>query len=97
MLGTVQDYLDQQGAEPFFRVGDRYGVLYAKMLTKLEDLDPSELDRRAERRNTIDVLPAETLASFCLDVDGVLNNSTVDLAQVVDEHIQAIESWLDAI
>jgi hypothetical protein len=46
----VREYLDDQGVQPFFEIGDRYGALYAKMLALLERLDSKELDRRQERR-----------------------------------------------
>src|ERR1700692_797207 len=69
--GTVQDYLDQQGVQPLFDVADRYGALYAKMLALLERLDSNEIDRRKERRDAVDMLPAGTLASLWLDIDAV--------------------------
>src|SRR4030095_17242921 len=35
---TVGDYLDQQGAAPFFEMGDRYGAVYQRMVDQLKSL-----------------------------------------------------------
>jgi uncharacterized protein len=97
--GTVQDYLDQQGVQPLFDVGDRYGALYAKMLALLERLDSNELDRRQERRDAVDMLPAGTLASLWLDIDAAdtLSAEPGDHRDAVDRHIRAIEDWLERL
>ena len=50
---TVGDYLDQQGAAPFFDVGDRYGAVYQRMVERLERLDADELLRRAGGATTL--------------------------------------------
>ena len=52
---TIGDYLDQQGAAPFFDVGDRYGAVYQRMVERLEDLDADELQHRSSRRNDVDL------------------------------------------
>jgi uncharacterized protein len=95
-LGTVQGYLDLQGVQPFFDIGDRYGALYAKMLALLERLDSKELDRRQERRDAVDMLPSGTLASLWLDIDASEEPSAApdDHGDAVDRHIRAIEDWL---
>lgn len=95
----MQDYLDQQGVQPLFDVADRYGALYAKMLALLERLDSNEIDRRKERRDAVDMLPAGTLASLWLDIDAVDTLSAEPGAHrdAVDRHIRAIEDWLERL
>ena len=92
----MQDYLDQQGVQPLFDVADRYGALYAKMLALLERLDSNEIDRRKERRDAVDMLPAGTLASLWLDIDAADTLSAEPGAHrdAVDQHIRTIEDWL---
>ena len=96
--GTVQDYLDQQGAEPYFRNSDRYGVLYDKMLAILEKAAPGELDRRQERREEIDELPSGSIGSAFMDIDAMLGACMQDGPdEIVERHIRAVENWLDSI
>jgi hypothetical protein len=85
--------------QPLFDVGDRYGALYAKMLALLERLDSNELDRRQERRDAVDMLPAGTLASLWLDIDAAdtLSAEPGDHRDAVDRHIRAIEDWLERL
>jgi len=93
--GTVRDYLDMQGVQPFFNVGDRYGELYARMLEVLEEIDPSELDQRQERRDAIDELPAGSRASSFMDIDATLGDAAPeDFDEAVNDHIRSVEKWL---
>jgi Fe-S-cluster containining protein len=97
--GTVREYLDDQGVQPFFEIGDRYGALYAKMLALLESLDSKELDRRQERRDAVDMLPAGALASLWVDIDASVGpaDASGDLSDTVDRHIRAIDDWLHGL
>jgi uncharacterized protein len=97
--GTVQDYLDCQGAAPFFEMGDRYGSLYARMLSLLEALDPGELERRHVRREAVDELPFGTHASPWLDIDATLGEegSGLNPDQAVLLHVQNIERALEEL
>jgi len=96
--GTVQDYLNHQGVESYFRNSDRYGVLYDKMLAILEKAAPDELDRRQERREEIDDLPSGSIGSIFTDIDSVLGASMQDDPdEIVEHHIRAVEKWLDSI
>ncbi|PAY09533.1 hypothetical protein CK489_02700 [Bradyrhizobium sp. UFLA03-84] len=97
--GTVQDYLDQQVVEPYFRNSDRYGVLYDKMLAILEKADPHELDRRQDRRKEIDELPSGSVASAFMDIDSMVRTSLQDDPdKIVERHIKEVEKcliWID--
>jgi|SRR5581483_5551737 len=97
--GTVEDYLDQQEAGPFFDMGDRYGALYEKMLALLEMLDPEELNRRQERRRAVDDLPSGSNASSWLDIDATLarGDDARDLEETVLHHLEAVEDWLKSL
>jgi len=100
--GTVQDYLDQQQLAPFFEMSERYGRLYQKMVETLEKLDPSELERRADRRAAIDDLPAGTLASMWIDIEAAIADAKskyrdVSIEEAVDLHIAAIEAWIGTL
>jgi len=61
--GTVADYLEAQGLAPYFAMGDRYGVVYERMVDLLERMAPAESERRAERRAEIDEMDAGAVAS----------------------------------
>jgi Fe-S-cluster containining protein len=97
--GTVREYLDDQGVQPFFEIGDQYGALYAKMLALLVRLDSKELDRRQERRDAADMLPAGALASLWVDIDASVGpaEASGDLSDTVDRHIRTIEDWLHGL
>jgi hypothetical protein len=98
--GTVQDYLSQQGAKPFFEMSDRYGALYTRMVDLLQSLDPEEFDRRQERRGAVDNLPPGTLAFIWLDIDATDQLNTdrpVDMDHAVARHIRRIDAWIDQI
>jgi uncharacterized protein len=100
--GTVQDYLDHQQLAPFFEVSERYGKLYRKMVDILERLDPTELDRRSDRRAAVDELPPGTLASLWVDVEATLGGQDRSsfrpgTEEAIAHHIDAIESWLDRL
>jgi Fe-S-cluster containining protein len=99
---TVADYLDKQGVAPFFGMGNRYGVAYAKMVEALESLDPDELDRRPDRRKDVEETASGTAVSPWIDIDRTvtgfckINGRAVpeDIDGTVAIHIEAIESWV---
>jgi len=103
--GTVGDYLDAQGLAPYFAMGDRYGVVYDRMVDLLERLAPAESERRAERRAEVDEMDAGAVATSFFDVDATVadycraRGLTVptDVAGLIDFHIRAITAWLDEL
>ena len=102
---TVADYLDEQGVAPFIEMGDRYGVVYQRMVEVLGSLDPEELDRRSSRRDDVDEKAPGLAASSWIDIDKTiadfckLHRRPVpdDLEGTVAVHIEAIESWLASL
>ena len=102
---TVADYLDEQGVAPFIEMGDRYGVVYQRMVEVLGSLDPEELDRRSSRRDDVDEKAPGLAASSWIDIDKTiadfckLHRRPVpdDLEGVIAVHIEAIESWLASL
>ena len=103
--GTVGDYHDAQGLAPYFAMGDRYGVVYDRMVDLLERLAPAESERRAERRAEVDEMDAGAVATSFFDVDATVadycraRGLTVptDVAGLIDFHIRAITVWLDEL
>jgi hypothetical protein len=101
----VADYLDEQGVAPFIEMGDRYGVVYQRMVEVLGSLDPEELDRRSSRRDDVDEKAPGLAASSWIDIDKTiadfckLHRRPVpdDLEGTVAVHIEAIESWLASL
>ena len=98
----MQDYLDHQQLAPFFEMSERYGELYQKMVETLEELDPSELDRRSDRRAAIDELPAGALASRWMDIEAAIADAKskhrdLSIEEAVDLHIAAIEAWIGTL
>jgi Fe-S-cluster containining protein len=100
-LGTVQNYLDHQQLGPFFEMSERYGKLYQKMVEMLEKLDPEELDRRSDRRASVDELPRGTFASMWVDIDasiananGVSRDGQITINEAIDRHVNRIDAWL---
>jgi Fe-S-cluster containining protein len=103
--GTVADYLGAQQTADFFTMGDRYGVLYDRMVAVMERLDPDESERRAERRAEIDELDAGALASPWMDIDATVaawcrERDVVvptEVEALVELHLHAVGEWLDAL
>ena len=102
---TVADYLDKQGAAPFFDMGDRYGAIYQRMVDLLESLDPEELDRRPDRWNEVDETATGLAASPWIDIDRTVaefcavNQRPVpdDVEHTVATHLEAIEAWIGSL
>jgi hypothetical protein len=68
------------------------------MLALLERLDSKELDRRQERRDAVDMLPAGTLASLWLTSTRPMScRRRPAIGDAVDRHIRAIEDWLPVV
>ena len=86
-------------------MGDRYGVVYDRMVDLLERLAPAESERRAERRAEVDEMDAGAVATSFFDVDATVadycraRGLTVptDVAGLIDFHIRAITVWLDEL
>jgi Fe-S-cluster containining protein len=103
--GTVGDYLDKQGAAPFFEKGDRYGVVYQRMVDRLESLDPDELERRPSRRNDADETESGMAASPWIDIDKTIAEfckanqrpMPADIEETVAMHIEALDSWIASL
>lgn len=102
---TVADYLDEQGVAPFIEMGDRYGVVYQRMVEVLGSLDPEELDRRSSRRDDVDEKAPGLAASPWIDIDKTIADFCKahgrpvpdDLEGAVAVHIEAIESWIASL
>ena len=100
--GCVGDYLDKQGVAPFFEMGDRYGLVYQRMVDRLESIDPDELELRQSSRNDVDETEAGIAASPWIDIDKTItefckaNRRPVpdDIEGAVAIHIEAIISWI---
>ena len=100
--GTVADYLEAQGLAPYFAMGDRYGVVYERMVDLLERMAPAESERRAERRAEIDEMDTGAVASSFFDVDATVadycraRNLAVptEIDALIDLHIAALNAWL---
>ena len=104
--GTVQDYLNSQGLAPYFAMAHRYGELYDRMVAVLERFDPEEgVDRRTERRAEIDELDPGILATAWFDIDATVGAYCreralpipTDIDALVDLHLKAVGTWLDAL
>jgi Fe-S-cluster containining protein len=103
--GTVADYLAAQGVAPYFAMGDRYGVVYERMVAVLERLAPDELERRSERRAAIDEMDAGSVASSMMDIDATVGAYCraqgrpvpAEIEALVDLHLQALGAWLDEL
>jgi Fe-S-cluster containining protein len=103
--GTVADFLLRQGVEPFLAIGERYRVLYRRMLDLLVRAEPDEAGRLADRRVTLDALAAGEAVSAWLDIDATVAafcGSTSqplpeDLAGLIDLHRAALTEWLDGM
>jgi len=101
----VGTYLDQQEAAPFFEIGDRYGVVYQRMIDRLASLDADELQRRSSRRNDVEQTEPGLAASPWIDVDKTVsefckaNRRPVpdDIEGVVAVHIEALETWIASL
>jgi Fe-S-cluster containining protein len=99
---TVGDYLDQQGIAPFFEMGDRYGAVYERMVSRLEGLESEEIDRRPSRRSDVDETEPGLAASPWIDVDKTVtefckaNRRPIpdDIDGAVAIHIEALDSWI---
>jgi len=100
--GTVADYLEAQGLAPYFAMGDRYGVVYERMVDLLERMASAESERRAERRAEIDEMDTGAVASSFFDVDATVadycraRNLAVptEIDALIDLHIAALNAWL---
>jgi hypothetical protein len=102
---TVGDYLDQQGAAPFFDVGDRYGAVYQRMVERLEELDADELQYRSSWRNDVDQpnpawrrrhgsTSTRQLFEFC---QANRRPMPGDIEGTLAIHIEAIETWVASL
>ncbi len=102
--GLVADYLEKQGVAPFFAMGDRYGAVYAKMIDKLESLDPDELQRRTDRRKQVEAMASGSAASPWIDIDKTVagfcdakgRTAPGTIEGSVAMHIEAIELWVES-
>jgi hypothetical protein len=101
----VDDYLDKQIVAPFYEMGDRYGAVYARMVERLESLEPDELQRRPRRRNDVDETEPGLAASPWIDIDKTVaefcraNRRPIsdDIEEAVAIHIEAIDSWIASL
>jgi Fe-S-cluster containining protein len=102
---VLADYLHKQGVAPFFEMGDRYGAVYQRMVDALENLDPDELDRRADRRSDVEETASGVSASPWIDIDKVVADFCNakgrpipdDIDELVAVHIEAIDAWVASL
>jgi hypothetical protein len=102
---TVGAYLDQQGGAPFFEMGDRYGVVYQRMIERLASLDANELQRRSSRRTDVEQTEPGLAASPWIDIDKTVSEFCKangrpmpdDVEGTVAVHIEALETWVASL
>jgi uncharacterized protein len=98
--GTVQDYLREQGVEPYFAWGDRYRSLFQFMAATLEELEvlsDSSLESSESRCDTED-----SLLSPWLDVDACVSQYCLErnlafpeaLEDLLELHLEAMGAWV---
>jgi uncharacterized protein len=100
--GTVNDYFEAQGVAPFLEISKKYRKLYDLMLDHLENMDESELEKRASRRKDVKETEAGIAASPWVDIDLIVNDycklTSKSIPSNIDElvtlHIEAVESWI---
>jgi len=103
--GTVADYLAAQGLAPYFAMGDRYGVVYERMVDLLDRMAPAESERRAERRAEVDEMDAGSVATSFFDVDATVAEYCrarqlavpTEIDELIERHLEALNAWLDDV
>jgi Fe-S-cluster containining protein len=99
--GTVADYLEAQGAQPYIEASDRYLALFRRMLLALSRRD-DVVEACDDAARIVRTAPAEADASM-LDVDAVVARwceerglaVPVEVEARVALHIEALEAQLD--
>jgi hypothetical protein len=103
--GTVESYLEWQGARPYFRYDEVYSAVYKKIIGKLSGLkpttgppgqaaDPAEVNSGA-------ATPGGLLSPW-LDIDASVSSycrqkgcvKPENLDKVISLHIKALEEWI---
>jgi Fe-S-cluster containining protein len=106
--GTVESYLDAQGAEVFFHYDEVYAAIYKDMLKQLESdgfiadeagssgdakpADPKFSPQRALLSTWLDI--DKTVAAFCQKKGRMEPKSLEDAVSI---HLEAIKGWLVAL
>jgi Fe-S-cluster containining protein len=103
--GTVDGYLEEQGAFPFMNAADRYLELLLHVLERLKEpaLDPTDRETVLTTVRTLSDRPAEHHALSWTDMDRALRDycreTGLDIPESPEEkmalHITAIRSWMD--
>jgi hypothetical protein len=102
--GTVDSYLESQGAGPYFRYDRVYSALYTRIRKKLSGSEtqletPSPAAGLMRRSDPFD---SSSLLSAWLDIDSSVasfcryKGKTVpqDIGETVTIHVQALEEWI---
>jgi hypothetical protein len=103
--GTIADFIEQQGIEPYIDAGMRYVEVYWRMVAALERLAPAEIEKEASRRAEVDATAPGLAASPWLDADCAVADYCKaqgrplpdTLEATVALHIEAIESWIASL
>jgi len=103
--GTVESYLESQGARPYFRYDEVYSAIYKKIIGKLTGVKPTA-DRMGLAADPAEVnsdaaAPGGLLSSW-LDIDASVSGccrqkgrvKPENLDEVISLHIEALEEWI---
>lgn len=103
VLGTVDAYLEAQGARPFTAAADRYLDVIARLSARLADAVAADRGAEPEVRAVLDATEGAT--TEWLDLDRVVATwrrerdlpppATVEAAMAM--HIQALDAWQDSL
>jgi Fe-S-cluster containining protein len=104
--GTVADFLESQGAAPYFEWSRRYGDLFRRMVGIMEALGPDSLPAEGVAVPSAgDAGSASRLFSTWQDIDASLAeycsrmgiSVPAEIEDAIDLHIRALDEWLDGI
>jgi len=103
--GTVAAFLHRQGAESFILIGERYSILFGRMLAVLARTEPAEADLLEHRRAALDASAAGDLGSIWLDIDATVAAYcagrslpvAAEVAALLEQHLAAVSVWLDSL
>ena len=96
--GTVNEYIEQQGALPFMEANAKYAKLYDHMVTVLTLIDPEASGDRQALRDEADELGDGTLISDWMDIDLIVPNITnLSFETAVEQHIEILTAKVNEI
>jgi len=103
--GTVEAYLESQGAEAYFYFDKMYAAAYKQMAAKLDSIGRKSKTRKVRRKkknNSRNRASSDCLGSPWLDIDAAVATYCAerslrkpdDLESLVKVHLAAVEDWL---